>query len=87
MNTDIITNEWLSVDEYRVPIDRGVFVRTVTGALIAAKWNGLYWVSYNSNSGKEMRGRKVTHFYVFERHPYDMGQCPDTFKKRGGFDI
>lgn len=87
MNESIITDEWLSVETNRVPADREVLVRTATGRYYVAKWNGRYWVSYNSNSGREMRGRRITYFYVFERHPYDMGQSPAPVRSKGGFEI
>ena len=75
MNTNIITNEWLDVATHRVPIQREVFGRTAMGDKYAAVWNGYYWC--DANTGRrwcDAYHKDITHFYVFERHTFDMGQ-------------
>ena len=73
MEATITTNEWLEVATNRVPIGREVFIRTVHGDKYAALWNGYYWVDANVGRRFSFDGGEVQWFYVFERHPYDMG--------------
>lgn len=71
---NVNTNEWLSTAENRIPIGRELLVRTADDTMHVAVWNGYYWKDYNTGRRRLVPLDNITHFYIFERHPFDMGQ-------------
>ena len=66
----IIINEWTDAKTHKPWQGRVVIVRTTTGAMLLAKWNGELWINANRTGciSDIYTPEEITHFYIFEKY-------------------
>ena len=66
----ITINEWTDATTHKPWQGRVVIVRTSTGAMLVARWNGKLWINATQVSciGDIYIQEEITHFYIFEKY-------------------
>ena len=66
----ITINEWTDAKTHKPWEWRVVIVRTSTGAMLLARWNGTLWINANRTGciSDIYTPEEITHFYIFEKY-------------------